>query len=136
MSAAIVYVTCPTCHGSGHLEHFAHVDGGICYECDGAGECERKAPSGPIRAPRNLHNPLTYLRDLYRAARSQTREDGLTPYQWARNEGDFCGAATVLVLLSEISAEDRARAVAAWDALGLPLDTLAEIAAEAKTVRR
>lgn len=136
MSAAIAYVTCPTCHGSGHLEHFAHVDGGICYECDGAGECERKAPSGPVRGPRSLHNSLSYLRDLYRAARSQTREEGLTPRQWASYSSGFCGAATVLVLLSEISAEDRARAVAAWDALGLPLDTLTEIAAEAKTVRR
>ena len=133
IESAPVYVRCDVCSGSGHLAHFAHVDGGICYECDGSGECERRESSGPIRAPRALHNPLEYLRDLYRAARSQTREDGLTPYQWARDEGGFCGAATVLVLLSEISAEDRARALPAWAALGLPLDTLQEIAAEGRT---
>lgn len=133
IESAPVYVRCDVCRGSGHLEHFAHVDGGICYECDGSGETERRESSGPIRAPRGLHNPLEYLRNLYLAARSQTREGGLTPYQWARDEGGFCGAATVLALLSEIAAEDRARAVPAWSALGLPLDTLQEIAAEGRT---
>lgn len=39
---------CGTCDGSGYLRHFAHVDGGICYTCDGTGEIEISDPPPPV----------------------------------------------------------------------------------------
>lgn len=31
------WTECPKCGGRGRLEHYAHIDGGICYGCDGDG---------------------------------------------------------------------------------------------------
>ncbi|MEQ8721029.1 MAG: hypothetical protein RID81_07110 [Sandaracinaceae bacterium] len=30
-------IECPNCNGKGEIPYFAHVDGGICYQCDGEG---------------------------------------------------------------------------------------------------
>jgi len=29
--------TCPRCAGAGILEEFRHIDGGVCFKCDGTG---------------------------------------------------------------------------------------------------
>ena len=36
------------CNGTGYLAHFAHVDGGICYPCNGEGVVEISDPLPPV----------------------------------------------------------------------------------------
>lgn len=119
------YITCETCKGSGHLEHFAHVDGGICYECDGSGETERKEAT-QMRAPKTREcSPIARLRDMYRAARSQIRDEKIiSARDWASKSSGYCAADVVLSLLADISETDRQNAIQAFAALGLTLRLL------------
>lgn len=33
--------TCPRCGGHAYIEHFSHVDGGVCFKCNGAGRLDK-----------------------------------------------------------------------------------------------
>lgn len=36
------YTTCTKCHGTGLIERFGNIDGGICYDCNGTGKVTKK----------------------------------------------------------------------------------------------
>lgn len=120
MDSTSTWITCETCKGTGHLAHFAHVDGGICYECDGSGETERKAAT-QLRAPKTREcSPIVRLRDMYRAARSQIRHERIiSARDWASKSSGYCAADVVLSLLNDVSPDERANAIRAFDELGL-----------------
>lgn len=40
-NVSTVEVTCDRCRGAGRIASLAHVDGGICYQCDGEGVIEQ-----------------------------------------------------------------------------------------------
>lgn len=39
--------TCPRCTGSGHLPTLRHIDGGVCFKCDGTGKVDH-LPAAPV----------------------------------------------------------------------------------------
>lgn len=122
------WIICETCKGSGHLEHFAHVDGGICYECDGSGETEHK--KSMVLAPKTREcSPIARLRDMYIAARSQICEERIvSAREWASKSSGYCAADVVLSLLADLSDTDRKNATRAFASLGLTINLLRDCA--------
>ncbi len=54
-------VTCPKCLGVGNFPTFAHIVGGTCFRCGGAGKCEERIENARVckPAPRFIPNAST-----------------------------------------------------------------------------
>ena len=142
-TAEVQFKACETCKGTGHLPHFAHVDGGICYTCDGAGEVEHREPEVLPPSPARQASALARLRSLYLAAKSQIRDEGIRPTTWVSVSAGYCPGAVVLGLLDEVPASSRAAAVKAFAELGVTVERCthardawrAQVAARAESER-
>jgi hypothetical protein len=53
--------TCTKCNGTGYLPQYAHIQGGVCFECEGTGQSDYK-PEVTGNAP--LAKPFS--KDLWR----------------------------------------------------------------------
>lgn len=68
-------IICRRCRGTGRLPRFSHVDGGLCFHCQGAGVVE--APEGsPVRPVVRTEALRRDWRTRYRNARA-----GLLSYE-------------------------------------------------------
>jgi hypothetical protein len=68
---------CPRCGGTGKLDAFKHIDGGICYECDGSGtddHMHKADPRADLLAAVGLAAPLRLLGPYGEAVRLVYRQ--------------------------------------------------------------
>jgi hypothetical protein len=61
---------CTNCSGTGRVNHFAHIDNGICYACDGTGKAKASAASASDDMSA-AHHLLTILHDCGHLTRAQ-----------------------------------------------------------------
>lgn len=97
---------CFTCNGTGNLPYFQHVDGGICYKCEGTGECEVK-PAAPV--------PAKTKAELVAGVRNYIARgivNNSTRYEMACRLINIRDTATARQLLAEMPAAMRASVIA------------------------
>ncbi len=124
MTNAATFKTCPKCNGIGRLAHLAHVDGGVCFECDGAGEVEGTKRVTTVRPTARRIDPTHELRNYYRGSRQRIVEMGASVDDLLADVHGESPAATILALLAEVPAHTRAAAESAFAAIGLDRETL------------
>jgi hypothetical protein len=124
MTHTTTFKTCPKCNGIGRLAHLAHVDGGVCFECDGAGEVESTKRVTTVRPIARRIDPTHELRNHYRSARQRLVEMGASVDDLLASVEGHSPAATILALLAEVPAHTRTAAESAFAALGLDRETL------------
>jgi DnaJ-class molecular chaperone len=127
--------TCPKCNGTGHLAHLAHVDGGVCFECDGAGSVESTRTTRTVaRRPLVRVDSLTHLRAVYASTRRAILDGASVAILTDAHDSHL--AETILALYAEIPADKATTAAQAFAALGLDRETLEYAAQQAREIRR
>lgn len=112
METATTMVTCWKCGGRGVIKHLRHVDDGVCYQCEGSGECEpRKAPRRrPVR-----RDARHEMRTLYRAAtRTQDPRGPLTYADVTDESGMGWTHAGLVTALDEVPGSREAFRALGW----------------------
>lgn len=132
MTHTTTFKTCPKCNGVGSLPHLRHVDGGVCFECDGAGEVESTKRVTVSRPTARRIDPTHELRNYYRGARQRLVEMGESVDDLLASVEGHSPAATILALFAEVPAHTRTAAESAFVALGLDRETLEHYARAAR----
>lgn len=54
-------VPCPKCYGARRFAPFAHIEGGLCFRCGGAGTVDETTLKGGTVAPQTPANPSRWI---------------------------------------------------------------------------
>lgn len=103
--------TCPKCNGLRSITFFAHVEDGVCFECNGRGVVAKKAPTASPACDMTPADALSQLRAMYSVA----KVNGAVWFEDADVTG--LGMPAVEFFAALLDAPKRAQVVAAFEAL-------------------
>lgn len=103
--------SCPKCNGLRSITFFAHVEDGVCFECNGRGVVAKKAPRAMPVCDLTPAAAIEHLRTMYPAA----KEHGAVWFENADETG--LGMPAVEFYAGALDATKRAQVIAAFEAL-------------------